>query len=73
MSGGILWYPPKIQISGSAPRLPHYEFCVTNLDQLIGELIRLCLINPAGYMGYRNEHVVKVLRQDNPIDKMLFP
>jgi len=75
MSVALDWHPPETptKITGTAKKVPHYEFAVTDLDQLIGTLFRLCSINPAAYMSRLNEHGVKVLEHENAVCKEWFP
>src|SRR5581483_1578270 len=75
MLATLSWNPQRVKVEGegAGKNLPHYEFAVTDLDRLIGTLFRLCSINPAGSMGFLNEHGVKVLENDNPACKGWFP
>jgi hypothetical protein len=75
MSATLAWHAPKTptKVAGSAKKVPHYEFAVTDLDQLIGTLFRLCSMNPVAYLGRLNEHGFKVLERDNPAFTGWFP
>jgi hypothetical protein len=75
MSAMLAWDPPKTptKISGSAAKVPHYEFAVTDLDRLIDRMFRLCSMNPSFYMADLDEHGMKVLENDNPAWQNWFP
>ncbi len=53
--------------------MPRYELTVTTIDRLVGELFRLCSINPPAYMGHFNMHAINVLENENPACKGWFP
>lgn len=74
MAATIGWTPaPPRRLEGQGANVPQYELAVTVLDRLVGELFRLCSINPAAYMSHFNLHAVAVLENENPSCKGWFP
>jgi len=65
MTAILSWEPQTTTTTIKGPKVPQYEIAVTELDELIGTLFRLCSINSAYYMCRLNEHAMKVVKKDN--------
>ena len=65
--------PPAPQ--GIFANVPRYSIAVTEMDEFIGELFRLCDMNLSAYMGayFLNEHAAMVLENENPACRGWFP
>jgi len=69
------WAPPIPSVVSTSPPItsPVYAFSVTEIDELIAEIVRLSRLNPLSFTQSMNSHARQALSHDNSACKEWFP